>query len=413
MRRAIPGILLMLYAFSMNAAAQTKLNNYKQVRISFACNFFDNSTSYSPPPASSISDEQAEAWMRGMISRICSVTGLQNRFFLKAMKNYNNCSAVCFSNDIGEDRYIQFDRDFLEKYQDITKDKWFVLGAVAHEIGHHLNGHSQDGVASRPEKELEADEFAGYVLQKLGASLTDAQNVFSFLNETQGPPTHPVRAKRYAAIKRGWDKAAGIVSYETLSFNEADIKNFALRNLTLARSSTNLNDRLSYINAALRNVPNYAEALSEKGLVFLEKKMFDSAYYYTNKALRAEPEIGWLHLNKAKVFYYDQKADQSAEELELALKWKPIFPEAYLFKAQVGFEKKDYAEALKQNEMALAMAPQTNQLLADVVSGIAIAKYNLGQFGEAYEYMQAAKEIDPENFRAKVLLDDYKKKAGR
>src|SRR5258705_1687719 len=108
------------------------LKNVRQHPASFACNFFDNTTAYSPPPASEVSDANAEAWMTDMIGKISETIGLQNRYFLRARKNYNNCSAICFSNNIGQDRFIQFDRDFLEDYEKKTNNKWFVFGVVAH-----------------------------------------------------------------------------------------------------------------------------------------------------------------------------------------------------------------------------------------------------------------------------------------
>lgn len=404
-----------LFMLSSIAAVAQKVRlpkiNTNAPRTTFACNFFDNGTTYTPPAVSGVSDAQAEMWMRGMINKISAITGLQNRFFLRAMKDYNNCSAICFGNDIGQDRYIQFDRDFLESYQKQTGDKWFAFGVVAHEIGHHLNGHSLDGIGSRQEKEIEADEFAGFVMRKAGATLAEAQNIFSFMNETEGPPTHPVKKKRYEAIKRGWDKAAGIVSYETLSFNDADTKDFAVRNLDKARNTTDPNEKLKYINMALKQVPAYAEALSEKGMAYLQQSKLDSAYKYTLAALDLEPEIGLLYLNLGKVLYYDNEPDKSKEALNLALYYNPLFPEAYMFMAQAAFEKKDFKDALLQNEIALRMAPQRISLRADILAGMAIANYNLGNYKEALEDMERAKKLDPDNFRVRMLYDTYKQKA--
>jgi tetratricopeptide (TPR) repeat protein len=387
------------------------LKNFKQRPASFACNFFDNTTTYSPPPASEVNDANAEAWMRDIISKISETIGLQNRYFLKARKNYNNCSAICFSNSIGQDRFIQFDRDFLESYQKKTNNRWFVFGVVAHEMGHHLNGHSLDGIGSRPNKELEADEFAGFIMQKMGAPLKDAQHVFSFLNDTEGPPTHPIKKLRYEAVKRGWDKAAGNITLATLRFNDADIQHFALLNLTEARKTKNLQAKLSLINRSLENVPEYAEALSEKGLVFMQLKQFDSAYYYAELAIELEPGIGLLHLNLGKIYYYDKKINDSKQAIEKALRLTPVFPEAYLFLAEVAFDKKDYKDALLQTELALRMNPDNAVLLADILAARAIAFYKTAKYKDAFEYMEAAKELDEKNVRVLLLYNEYKKKA--
>ncbi|MFZ4059390.1 MAG: tetratricopeptide repeat protein [Ferruginibacter sp.] len=377
----------------------------------FACNFFDQNVRYFPPDPSTVSDADAELWMRSMINDITGKIGIQNRFRVLALHDYNNCSAICFSNDVGQDRFIQFDKQFLEKFQKRTKNPWFTMGVLAHELGHHLNGHSLDGVGSRPNKEIEADEFAGFILQKMGANLNQAQGIFSFMNETEGPPTHPIKRKRYEAIKRGWDKAAGKISLATLMFNDADMVNAAVNNLVKARKEKDLNKRLALIHLALTDFPDYAEALSEKGLVFMQQEKYDSAFYYCNKAVLIEPYIGLLRLNMAKVFYYKKEMETSKAFLDDALYCRPVFPEAYLFMASTAFDKLDYADALYQTDIALKMNPETDELRADILAAHAIALYKLQRYQEALTYIDAAKKLDAGNIRVMILYDMYKAKA--
>lgn len=377
----------------------------------FACHFFDRNTKYLPPPPSAINDEQAERWMHGMINRITSVIGLENRFRVKALFNYNNCSAICFSNDVGQDRFIQFDRAFLENYQRRTKNPWFTLGVLAHELGHHLSGHSLDGIGSRPNKELEADAFAGFVLQKLGCPLAQAQAVFSFLNETDGPPTHPVKKQRYAAIKRGWDNAAGLVSPETLRFNDADRIGFAIRWLQDAREATG-DARWKHVQTSLDLAPTYAEAISEKGLVWMERGRYDSAIIYCERAIEREPYIGLLRLNLAKVYYFNKNATLAKSFLQDALFCKPVFPEAYLFIAQVNLDERQWQEALLNTELALRMNPDKEPLRARLLVTHAEALFGLSRFKDAFAVLKKAREVDPKNLKSFILFDEYKKRAG-
>lgn len=382
----------------------------RQRATTFACNFFDRNLSYLPPPPSAVSDADAERWMFGMISKITQAVGLENRFRLRALFNYNNCSAVCFSNDVGQDRFIQFDRAFLEAYQKKTKNPWFTLGVVAHEIGHHLNGHSLDGIGSRPNKELEADAFAGFVLQRLGCPLKQAQAVFSFLNETEGPPTHPIRKERYAAIKRGWDKGSGIVSLETLRFNDADLVGFAIRWLQDAREASG-ETRMKYVNEALGIAPTYAEAISEKGLVFLERGQYDSARIYCERALEREPYIGLLRLNLARVYYAKKDRKKSRDFLNDALICRPVFPEAYLFTARCDLEDKLFETALLNSEIALRMNPEKDRVRANCLVAMAESLHGLNRHQEAYQAILKAREIDSKNLRSFILLEEYKKLA--
>lgn len=368
-------------------------------QVNFACNFFDNSVKYIPPPAEGITDDEAEKWMRGMINKIMDVTGLQNRYQLKSMKDFNNCSAVCLNNNIGQERFIQFDKAFLETFQKRTNNRWFVFGVLAHEIGHHLNGHTLEGVGSRPNKEIEADEFAGFAMKKLGATLQEAQGIFSFLNATDGPPTHPVRAKRYEAIKRGWDKAAGIVSLATITFNDADNKDFAYRNLVLSRKQFGADARMLYINKALEFVPAYPEALSEKGLVFAQMKQYDSAVYYCNEAAKMETEMGLLRLNLAQVLYKSGDLDNAILYTNDAIYLKQAFAAAYAFKGLLLLDKKEFAEAEKNCDVALAIRADTKFELADILETKAIAMYEQGKKNEAKEYFDAAKQLNPFSLR--------------
>ena len=57
--------------------------------------------------------------------------------------------------------------------------------------------------------ELEADEYSGFVMFKLGASLSQAQQAVRLIspNKDDSYSTHPSRDKRLAAIKRGYNKA--------------------------------------------------------------------------------------------------------------------------------------------------------------------------------------------------------------
>lgn len=401
-------MLLLLAGITVSAQVTHIDKKIVNNKVSFACNFFDNSIKYIPPAAEGIKDEDAESWMRGMINKIMGVIGLQNRYRLLALTNYNNCSAVCLNNNIGQDRFIQFDRAFLEAYQKKTKNRWFVLGVLAHEIGHHLNGHSLEGVGSRPNKEIEADEFAGFIMKKLGATLKEAQSIFSFLNDTQGPPTHPIKSKRYDAVKRGWDKGSGKTTFETLIFNDADIKDFAYSALLISRKQFNPKDKMMYIDRALHLVPDYAEAVSEKGLAFLEMKEYDSAYYYCNEAAKMEPRIGLLRLNLAKVFYEAKDYKNAMAFIEDAIYLRPVFSDAYYTKALLQIDSKNFKEAEQSCDFALATQPDTNFDLADILEAKGITLYEQGKEKEAGEYFDAAKKLNPLSLKKGSYLNSKK-----
>ena len=140
---------------------------------------------------------------RQILSEIMTVVGLQQNFELKEAKVDNIEASI-----LHRKRYILYNPDFITWINNSTKDKWATITLLAHEVGHHLNGHTIRKSGSKPILELEADEFAGFVLHKLGASLEQAQEVMTYIAELKASRTHPGRGSRMAAIENGWNKAA-------------------------------------------------------------------------------------------------------------------------------------------------------------------------------------------------------------
>jgi len=145
-----------------------------------------------------VSSEDAQK----IIAGIMEVVGLESDFKIKAA-NVPNVEAAIRHHQ----RYILYNPEFIREVNYATRDKWPAIFILAHEIGHHLNGHTTLGVNSRPEIELEADKFAGFILSKMGATLEQAQLAMHFIASTEASKTHPGRMDRLAAIATGWNKA--------------------------------------------------------------------------------------------------------------------------------------------------------------------------------------------------------------
>ena len=58
--------------------------------------------------------------------------------------------------------------------------------------------------------ELEADEFAGFVLAKLGATLTQATEAIALMasDEDDTYSSHPSKSKRITAIRKGYNNGS-------------------------------------------------------------------------------------------------------------------------------------------------------------------------------------------------------------
>ena len=139
-----------------------------------------------------------------IVDNILKQVGLKRNFIVMECPETDNCFAVTLPSDIGLIRYIIYDNKFLESLEGSSNETWASKSILAHEIAHHLNGHTLDILGSRPSKELEADEFSGFVLAKLGATLEQAQSAIKKVGSEYATSTHPAKADRLIAIKKGW-----------------------------------------------------------------------------------------------------------------------------------------------------------------------------------------------------------------
>lgn len=133
------------------------------------------------------------------LEKVMSFAGLEPNFIIKAA-NVPNAAAVIQ----GPQRMILYNQTFMESIQNSTKSDWSKLSILAHEIGHHLQGHTLQAGGSRPEIELQADKYSGFILQRMGASLDNAQVAMKMIGSEQGSATHPAKQARLAAIANGW-----------------------------------------------------------------------------------------------------------------------------------------------------------------------------------------------------------------
>ena len=106
-----------------------------------------------------------------MARRILQASGKKANFQIREAK-VPNAMAVLSNGK----RFVLYNPDFIEKLTKFTGTEWAAVSVLAHEIGHHLNTHTSNGKLIPMSSELEADEFSGYVLRKMGASLEDAQS---------------------------------------------------------------------------------------------------------------------------------------------------------------------------------------------------------------------------------------------
>ena len=152
------------------------------------------------------------------LDKILNVIGASKNFTLIPCDNINNALAITFKGD----RYILFDNEFMNQITQLTNN-WSSIFILAHEVGHHINGHTREALMisvlddltleKKREEELEADEFASFILAKLGASIDDINAGIELIttNDDDTYSTHPSQDKRLAAIRTGYERAESTI----------------------------------------------------------------------------------------------------------------------------------------------------------------------------------------------------------
>lgn len=168
-----------------------------------ACSYDGSPISFSPPDLSRGGDSGHQ-----VVAEIMKYTGLPANFTVVEGQVPNAAAMIMLDAEKIPRRVITYNRSFMADVIQATKrNNWAPVSIMAHEIGHHLAGHTIVPGGSQPPIELESDKFSGFVLYKMGAPLNDAQKAIATLVPEQDGETHPGRRKRLAAIQDGWRQA--------------------------------------------------------------------------------------------------------------------------------------------------------------------------------------------------------------
>jgi hypothetical protein len=158
------------------------------------------------PPRSLQSNFQSVYEAGKYIDTMLESINWKENFNLQEQNGINNAYATIIRNK----RYIVYDNNFLENLDGYAGTKWASISVLAHEMGHHYRDHVVDATGSTPPKEIEADYFSGYVMAKLGASLSEARAAMEKIASPTASVSHPAKGDRLNSISRGWNYAKGI-----------------------------------------------------------------------------------------------------------------------------------------------------------------------------------------------------------
>jgi hypothetical protein len=163
---------------------------------------------YIIPPRSFKNQFQSVYEAKQVVNNMLDTIQWKQNFNLREQNGIQNAYATILSGQ----RYIVYDNSFLEDIDSYAKTKWASMSIMAHEMGHHYYNHVVSSSGSTVPKEIEADAFSGYVMEKMGATLQQALAAMTAIGTDQQTSTHPAKADRLAAITRGWNAARGVAN---------------------------------------------------------------------------------------------------------------------------------------------------------------------------------------------------------
>jgi hypothetical protein len=174
------------------------------------------------------------AEVEGHIKEILTLGDAEQNFIIIST-NVENIAAVV---DNGQ-RYLFYSLDFIHKAKTID-----IYGALAHEIGHHINKHALTD-ENRLREESEADFFMGYILSKKGfhntkiLSDTGGTNVIQDFLQRMKSATKLEWDKRLRNIEKGFERADRSLQLNSLQFeNDPNLLDLTLPSFTFKQCYT-------------------------------------------------------------------------------------------------------------------------------------------------------------------------------
>lgn len=147
---------------------------------------------------------EASQKYKDLVQKICNTASLQPNFQIKAASILNARATIEIRDS---KRYIYYSEVYLADKITSTKTEWAAVFVIAHEIAHHLNGHTLSNSSTMKSDELKADKWAAYILHKMGANLQETMAWAKTCTEME-TATHPPRNARLEAITIGWNEAS-------------------------------------------------------------------------------------------------------------------------------------------------------------------------------------------------------------
>ena len=180
----------------------------KTFLILFVAFFLASSTIYAQkvtgcgfkvPPRSLIKPKfQSVYEARAILNSMLDTIQWKENFSVREQNGIRNAYATI----INRVRWIIYDNDFLEDIDAYASTKWASISVLAHEMGHHYYNHVVSSGGSTPPKEIEADAFSGYMMERLVATLQQSVAAMQAIAADKASASHPAKKDRLALTQQ-------------------------------------------------------------------------------------------------------------------------------------------------------------------------------------------------------------------
>ena len=347
---------------------------------------------------------QSEVEAEKEVDNILNNIGLYRNFIIKECPGISNAIAATVQSSLGTfERYIIYDPEFFKKVKNATGTNWSAVSILAHEIGHHLNGHNLVAGINSHEAELQADEFSGFVLAKMGASLSETVMAINTFSSNEYSSTHPKKDDRIKAITKGWNRS------NNSGFDIENPNNISLYPYNLSESNRYIN--LAYQDGLNKNYKaagnkaviafQYSAGLNKDYLFyaasyFLNAQDYDNAVkYYINLIKNGISSLDKVkqqevYLNTALIYNLQGKTEQALNFFVVARRENPNDYNLAIGEANIYLQQKDYNRyASIVNE--IIMRNPTN---ADLIFNLGVISFESGNVEEAIKNYKKVIQID-------------------
>ncbi len=323
------------------------------------------------------------------INRIMRPLGLPANFVLISCPNIENAVAITTRDGV---RYILYDHAFIERIAKQTSS-WANIAILAHEIGHHLCGHTLESSKTDDEqkmKELQADEFSGFVLCKLDATLDEALSVLRStpFSDDNTSTSHPSKANRLNAITHGYQLAKSQGNIFITKDNSPE--KFFSDGQTLFYSGEYEN-AIEKLDIAIKLKRDYHAAYCFKGLAELYLDDTLAATEDINKAIKMNPKNSFGYYFRAFTVPYPA----CMKDLNTAIEIDPKYADAYYMRAYYNDYHGNYKDAVA--DYTLAIRYGSKSFYAYLYRGV-IESNEFEQYDQALKDFNKAIDIDPSQY---------------